>query len=186
MPNIRKPHASDDLLMKAVIICDDFAFAATANATLRRAGYRAGVSVRWTIKCWPANALNETTLAKQALEETLDAHLIVFPSRRAESLSSWVFSWLERWGARRHIHAAALGVISDSNAADLTKPVCPELSRFVQQHDLNLIIDGDRARDAVKLFVGFSCEREVPLPIARAGLVNFATPNSFRAYGINE
>ena len=186
MPNIRKPHASDDFLMKAVIICDDFAFAAKANATLRRVGYRAGVNVRWTIKCWPVNALNETTLAKQALDETLDAHLIVFPSQRAQSLPSWVFSWLERWAARRHVQAAALGVISDSNAADLTKPVCPELSRFVQQHDLNLIIDGDRAQDAVKLFIGFSCEREVPLPIARAGVVNFATPNSFRAYGINE
>jgi len=49
--------------MKAVIICDDFAFAATANATLRRVAYRAGVSVRGTIKCWPVNALNETTLS---------------------------------------------------------------------------------------------------------------------------
>jgi len=186
MPNIRKLHASDDLLMKAVIICDDFAFAATANATLRRVGYRAGVNVRWTIKCWPVNALDETTLAKHALDETLDAHLIVFASQRAQSLPSWFFSWLERWAARRHIHAAALGIISDSNAADLTKPVCPELSRFVQQHDLNLIIDGDRAQDAVKLFIGFSCEREVPLPIALAGIVNLATPNSFRAYGINE
>src|SRR6267378_1541538 len=109
MPNIRKPHASDDLLMKAVIICDDFAFAAKANATLRRVGYQAGVGVQWSVKCWPVNALNDTALA-----ETLDAHLIVFPSRCAQSIPSWVCNWLERWAEQRTIRSAAFRVINDS------------------------------------------------------------------------
>ena len=74
--------------MRAVIVCDDFAFAATAAATLARVGHQAGVNVQWTTKCWPMNALSDAMLAENALEETLDAHLIVFPARCAQSLPS--------------------------------------------------------------------------------------------------
>jgi len=183
--NPRIPCASNDLIMKAVIICDDFAFAAKANATLRRVGYKAGVDVQWSVKCWPVNALNDTALAEKALAETLDAHLIVFPSRCAQSIPSWVCNWLERWAEQRTIRSAAFGVISDGT--ELTKEVDPELSRFIRQRDLNFIIDEERAdQEPVKVRIDFSSERAVPLPIERSRSMDVAMRSSFRAYGINE
>ena len=102
---------------------------------------RSAIKLQWSVKCWPVNALNDTALAEQALAETLDAHLILFPARCAQSIPSWV--WLERWAERRRIQTAALGVINDST--EPTKEVDPELSRFIRQHDLNFIIDEERA-----------------------------------------
>jgi hypothetical protein len=171
--------------MRAVIICDDIAFAAKANATLRRVGYQAGVGVQWSVKCWPLNALNDTALAEQALAETLDAHLILFPARCAQSIPSWVCNWLERWAALRKIQTAALGVISDGS--ELTKEVDPELSRIIRQHDLSFIIDEERAdQEPMKVRIDFSSERTVPLPIEPSRSMDLAMRNSFRAYGINE
>ena len=183
--NPRIPCTSNDLIMKAVIICDDFAFAAKANATLRRVGYQAGIGVQWSVKCWPVNALNDTALAEKALAETLDAHLIVFPARCARSIPSRVCNWLERWAEQRSIQTAALGVINDST--EPTKEVDPELSRFIRQHDLNFIIDEAPAdQEPVKVRIDFSSERAVPLPIERSRSMDLAMRNSFRAYGINE
>jgi hypothetical protein len=171
MPTLRIPLR--DLVLKAVIICDDFAFAAKANATLRRVGYQSGLEAQWIIKCWPINALNDTLLAEQALAETLDAHLIVFPARCARSLQSRVLDWLEAWASRRQIPAVALGFINDAYATDATTTVCPQLSRFIHKHDLNFIIDEGRGVEkAVRIPIGFSSAR--------------AVRNSFRAYGINE
>ena len=159
--------------MNAVIICDDFAFAAKANATLRRVGHQAGVGVRWSVKCWPVNALNDTALAEQVLAETLDAHLIVFPARCAQSIPSWVCNWLERRAEQRRIQTAALGVINDST--EPTKEADPELSRFIRQHGLNFIIDEERAeQEPMKVRIDFSRERTVPLPIERSRSMDVA------------
>jgi hypothetical protein len=173
--------------MKAVILCDDFAFAAKANATLRRVGYQAGVEVQWIIKCWPVNALNDAVLAETALAEALDAHLILLPARRAQSLTAGLLDWFERWATLRRIPAAALGVLNEGNATDLIKSVCPELSRFIRRHHLNFILDGRGAtQDAVQLLIGFSRERTVSIPIERSFSVGLSLPSTFREYGINE
>lgn len=187
MPNLRIPHVLPDLILKAVIISDDFAFAAMANATLRRVGYQAGVNAQWIIKCWPVNALNDPALAEQALAETLDAHLIIFPASCAQSLPSRVLDWLEEWATHRKIPAAALGVINDADTTGPTDIVYPQLSRFIHEHDLNFIIDeGCAVKEALKVPIGFSSERPVSLPIQRSVYMDFPIPNSFRAYGINE
>lgn len=56
--------------MKAVIICDDSAFAASAASTLARVGCQAGINVKWTtifwptdrIRCWCSHARNLTDI----------------------------------------------------------------------------------------------------------------------------
>jgi CRISPR/Cas system CMR subunit Cmr4 (Cas7 group RAMP superfamily) len=171
--------------MRAVIISDDLVFAATAATSLARVGHQTGVNVQWSIKCWPVNVLNDTALAEKALVETLDAHLILFPARSAQSVPSWVCSWLERWAAQRRIQTAALGVINDST--EPTTEVDPELSRIIRQHDLSFIIDEERAdQEPMKVRIDFSSERTVPLPIEPSRSMDLAMRNSFRGYGINE
>jgi hypothetical protein len=174
-------------IMKAVIICDDFAFRAHAASALARVGNHAGINVRWTTKCWPINALNESALAEKVLVEALDAQLILFPESRAWPLSPTVFDWLNRWAARRTVQDAGLGVIKDGNEAQLTTSLVPELSSFVRQHGLSFIVDGGPpVRNPMRVFVRFQNEHQVALPVAQAYLVGIATGGSYRGFGIND
>src|SRR5262249_3372323 len=104
-----------DLAMKAVVICDDFAAVTDVAKTLARVGQQAGVNVQWATKSWAINALNDASLARKALLEAFDAHLILFPAQCAKSPPAWLFDWLSRWAALRVIDNAALGVIKIRN-----------------------------------------------------------------------
>jgi hypothetical protein len=173
--------------MKAVIICDDIAFAAKADATLRRTGHREDIHIQWVLKYWLANALRGTSLAEKALVEALDAHLIVLPSRDAEFVPSWLLDWLNRWAERRQIQDAAFGFLPDSNAAAPTQSVCPELSILIRKHGLNIIMDRAVAsRESTTLPFRFSDEGEISLPIRRESFANPIRHYSYRGMGINE
>jgi hypothetical protein len=74
--------------------------------------------------------------ADEALTEALDAHLIVFAGRSAQSLPFW----LERW--HRQIKDAALAVVSAGSSKALSSaPAKSDLSQFAKRHDLNVIFD---------------------------------------------
>jgi hypothetical protein len=182
-----KVRTSTAVGMKAVVISDDLAFAAKACAILRRVGRRADMNVQWAVRCWQADALNDSTLAEKALVDTLDAHLIVLPARCASSLPLPLLDWLERWTEQRKIPDAALAVISDVTTDSPVYSLCRRLSNLVREHSLNLIIDkGHVAKDEPKLFVRFSREREVLLPLQRTRLAALAVPDAYRGWGINE
>jgi hypothetical protein len=173
--------------MKAVIICDDLAFATNAASTLERVGRQAGVNVQWTTKYWPINVLNEATMATRALVEASDVHLILFPEHHARSLPSWVFDWLGRWAACRTVRDAALGVIKDGNAGEFATPAFSDLSGFVREHDLSFIVDeAPPVKNPVGIFVRFPSESEVALPVGQTCLAGLATRGSYRGFGINE
>jgi len=170
MPITSKPHAPEDLLMKAVVICDDFAFAAKAKATLQRIGHNAAVNVRWTTACWPMNALNDSRMAELILAEALDAHLIVFLAQRAQVLPAWIYNWLGQWARRRTIKDAALAVIS-----------------FVRKNGSNFIAHGGPATtNRAKTSAHFRVEPNVPALVAATNFAGLAPLNSFRAFGIND
>jgi hypothetical protein len=187
MSKMDKSWAAGSVAMKAVIVCEDFAFAARANATLRRANILTGSKVLWTLKCWPENAFSEVEFADRALVESLDAHLIVFPTRRAESLPPGLLDWLERWAAERQIHDAALGVIGDDQVGSFTRSVCPQLSDFINKHSLNFIMDnGSVSRNARKPVVPIPREPRLPLLAEQSACAELAARGSYRAWGINE
>src|SRR5258708_14984527 len=125
MSKSEKFAASGDLMMKAVIICDDLALFAKANATLQRLGCRPEVNVHWTIKSWPANAFDQAAAVERAIIEAADAHLIVIPAWLAHSLPFFLRDWLERWATLRLVRDAALAIIGDGIDADITKAVSP-------------------------------------------------------------
>jgi hypothetical protein len=162
MRKSEKRNARRDVVMNAVILCEDFAFAAKANAALRRVGCEDGVNVRWRIRCWPMNALLDAAIAKKSLAETLDAHVIVFPTRHAHCPPLWFLNWLERWATLRQVKEAALGVIKD-NDADLRGP-CAELSKLIQQHGLHYVgQESSVGYDARKILAHFVEEKTAPL-----------------------
>lgn len=187
MSKSEKHRPSKDLIMKAVLICDDFAFAARANTSLRRVGFRAGAKVRWTIQCWPVNALNQAAMAEKILDKSADTHLIVIHGRRAHPIPPWLHEWLERWAAVRQIPDAAVAVIDDGSHTDFTNTVSPGLALLARKHGLNLITDkGARANDAAQLFVRLLREAEPPVSLQRSYPANIVTGDSFRGLGINE
>ena len=186
MSKLDKLHPVPNSEMKAVIIYDDIVFAAQANTTLQHAGHRADVNVRWNIKPWRLNDLNDHAAGGKALMDAADAHLIVLAGRGAESLPSWLRDWLTRWADIRQIPDAALAVIGNTNAG-LSRPVSRELSRFVREHGLTFIIDdGPAAKDAVKLFIRHSREPKLPAAPENSGFDQQESSASNRHWGINE
>jgi hypothetical protein len=166
-PKAGNPKLRKDFSMSAVVICDDLAFAASAGATLGRVGGRGDVNVQWKTKFWSINALNEAELAKKALLDALDAHLILFPARCAQSLPDWVFDWLNQWATLRRLRDAAIGVMADECPAELVK-LKPLLS-FARMHDLAIVVDEQR--------------------LSRIEAVGFAEDISnpcYRCFGIND
>jgi hypothetical protein len=162
----RKSCSSASLSMSAVIICDDLVFRARAAATLERVGQRDELNVHWKTIFWPINALNEKELAKKALVDSLDAHLILFPARCAQSLPHWVFDWLDRWATMRTIRDAALGIMADENVPERTK-LTPLIS-FARTHDLTVIVDEQKRK------------------VSGIGFADIGPNPCYRSFGINE
>lgn len=180
----RKLRAKRDLAMKAVIICDDFSFAARANVKLRQVGCRPDVRVRWTVKSWPVVAFTNPVMADKFLGEAADAHLIVLSARRAEALPAWISRWLERWAALRQIPDAAVAVINDGIEGGFAKTLAPELNRILQEYGLHLVA-GENAP------VGAPAEPtagiiEAPRAFSQFRIAEAAPDDSFRGRGIND
>jgi len=148
-----KPYLSSYITLKAFIIYANFASAANANATLRRVGGRAGVRVRWIIKCWQVNVLREPGPFENALIDATGAHLILFAERHSQFIPSWICDWLKRWAVLRQIQDAALAMIGDGTS--LTLPVNSELILLAEQLGLNFIAgNGATVKNAIRVHSG--------------------------------
>src|SRR5271170_8072661 len=119
--------------MKALVIYDDFVCAEKANAALQHSAQNANVRVQWNIRPWRVDMLKFPPTAEEALTEALDAHLIVFAGRRAQSLPFWLQRWLEHWAKCRQIHDAALAVFGDAEADILPASASLELAEFAEK-----------------------------------------------------
>lgn len=96
MSKHHKLHTERNSIMKALVIYDDFASAAKANAMLHRATHQVDAIMHWNIRPWRVDLLKQPRRANEALMEAADAHLIVFAGHQAQSLPFWLQGWLER------------------------------------------------------------------------------------------
>jgi hypothetical protein len=150
MQNLGIPRRSSDPNMKAVIIYDDLSSATKANAILQRVGLRPDVRVRWTITAWRIDIIKEATVAKNALLDAQDAHLIVFARRSAQSIPSGLRRWLEQWAALRQIPNAAVAVVPVNSA----RSAPPKLHILGQQQGLAFLgNEGTGERNATNLVI---------------------------------
>lgn len=159
-------HVAAAFPMKAVILSDDPDFALYATACLARVGRQARVNVQWTTKVWPINALNDSALKQSALEEASDAHLILLPESRAQSLPSCVFDWLRHWAVIRTVRDAAIGIVKDKPNLRNSVPASSTLAKLAQEHDLTIILDEEAsAKNPVKLPIRIRSERMMALHV---------------------
>jgi hypothetical protein len=129
--------------MKALIIYDDFAKTVEANAALQQSAWYSDISVQWNITLWRVDMLKWPPAAETALTEAIDAHLIVFVGRCAQSPPLWLEHWLEHWAKCRQIENAALAVYCEGSSDALLLPVSLELSRFAMRHGLTVLFDDE-------------------------------------------
>jgi hypothetical protein len=173
--------------MKALIIYDNFAFAARANAMLHEAADRGDAAIRWNIRPWRVDSLNMVNQADEALRDAADTHLIVFAGHRAQSVPSWLLDWLERWVACRQIKDAAFAVIGGRNGEALSMPATPELSRFASQHGLSFITDGSFiASDEEGLQARAETKDEPSPSLVLSCFMDAPADYSYRGWGIND
>ena len=130
-----------DATMNAVIIYDEFDYAANAKAMLERAAHRTDETAHWGVRLWRVDVLKLPPVAEVALAEAVEAHLIMLAMRQVQSLLPWLMDWLERWATRRQIQEAALAVWGGGSADTRLARATPELSQFAGHHGLSLIFD---------------------------------------------
>lgn len=127
--------------MKALIIYQDFASAAKANTALQHSAQHSEVHVQWNIRPWRVDMLKFPPTADEALEDAMDAHLIVFAGCCTGSISHCLQDWLEKWADCRQIEAAALAIFGGENSDKLSAAAALHFSQFVKRHGLNVIFD---------------------------------------------
>ncbi len=145
--------------IKALLIYDDFASAVKANMALQRVSEQADLSVLWNIRPWCVDVLRLLPAADKALNEAIDAHLIVFAGNRAQSNPSWLQRWLEQWATCRSINDAALAVIADGGQQTLSSSVSSGITEFARRHKLEIIFND---RGALKNEAAVFIRRVIP------------------------
>lgn len=187
MSKLHQLHAPHNSCLKAIIIYDNFAFAAKANERLRGATIRADAVMRWEVKPWRLDVLELHQSEEEALMDAADAHLIVFAGHRAQALPAWLLNWLERWVACRQIADVAFAVIGGRNGDVLSMPSTPELARFVERHGLNFITDQEPvANNEEEFFEHDKPEDGGMPPLLQSRFVDVPKGISYRGWGIND
>lgn len=173
--------------MKALIIYDNFAFAAKANTILQRASDRLDSTIHWNVRPWRVDALNLARNADEALLDAADSHLIVFAGHRAQSTPSWLLDWLERWAACRQIQDAAFAVIGGRNGQMLSMSAMPELSRFAKRHGLSFITgEASFVSDEQEHQIQRKPGDELPPPAVQLRFTDSPAGPGYRGWGIND
>jgi hypothetical protein len=126
--------------LKALIIYDDVAWAANTNAMLHRAAHRADVATKWSISPWRSNMLKTPATACEALDDAVDADLIIFAVRCFPRLNGSLMDWLEQWFDLRLTHEPALAVFCGS-ALEAKATAFIEISNFARRKGLDFIIN---------------------------------------------
>lgn len=169
--------------MTALILHDDFALAAKAEAVLQRAIICADEAVRWTVNSVPISALGQLAAAERILLEASDAHLIVFAGKFAQLLPRCVGQWLEQWAQMRRVPDAGLAVMDNERQSSFGD-VAPELLRFTSKHQLTFIID-ESTVPAKRAKLSIRCMREegFPVAVAQKPVADFPMHHGYRCLG---
>ena len=175
------------MTLKAAVIYDDFDFAARAAALLERVEIRADEAMKWDVKPWRLDMLEQSSLANAALGETADADLIVIALRKTPSLPDELRGWLESWAMKRQtVDAAMMVLCPEENAA--STPLWRELKEFAERHGLPFL--GSRIlrddEDSMAFVHGLWQQNQPPQPVVPT-LESFAeSPHPSGHWGINE
>lgn len=124
--------------MNAVIIYDQFDVALKASTLLQDAAAEAGTSVGWHIQPWQMEQLLSKSSRKLALQDAVEAHLLLLAFRSPAALPSRLFvDWLEQWAASRTVEDAILSAFDTGDGASIEW----QLDQFRERHGLKKLCE---------------------------------------------
>lgn len=173
--------------MNAVIVYDENAIAAQANAMLDRAAHRADEALLWNVKPWRFDMLLWPATADEAFGDAQAAQLIVLAVRDPAVLSARLLDWLEQWALQRQVPDAALAVFDGRPGDSLAPPPTRALSQFAERHGLCFILDDVIPdEDGSAAFLEDLHQREVAQTPTLVQILEQASSDGYQHWGINE
>ena len=127
-----------NMILKAVILYDDFDSAAHAMALLERVAHRTDAGVKLDIKPWRCDVLRQPALAALTVAVAANADLIVFALNRIPSPTTELLDWLKNWAAHRRVKDAAVLALGTVKSHSQSK-FWDEIKAFTAAHDLTLL-----------------------------------------------
>jgi hypothetical protein len=179
MPKSHHLRGQTDIAIKVLIIYDDFDLAAKTSITLRRAAKNSNVSILWNIKVWRTDIIRLRPFNEVALQDGIEAQLIIFALNPAETLPIGLSEWLEMWAEQRQIPDVTLAAASQENNS--------ELSIFASRNGLNFItdvsLDQKNGMDLIAMFLPAS---KPAVSIFQPRFITEKLQAAYRGWGINE
>ena len=125
-------------VLRAVIIYDEFDSAAHATALLERAALRTGETIKWDIKPWKCDVLQQPTLAALTIAVAANADLIVLALHRTHFPPAELLDWLKNWARHRRIEDVAVLTLHADVGSHRSK-AWNEIKTFVEQQQLTFL-----------------------------------------------
>ncbi|HLX96455.1 MAG TPA: hypothetical protein VKU37_11990 [Verrucomicrobiae bacterium] len=126
------------MILKAVIIYDDFDSAAHATALLERVAHRTDVGVKLDIKPWRCDVMKQPALAALTVAVAANADLIVLALDRIPSPTTELLNWLKNWAEHRRVKDAAVLALTTVKSRSQST-FWNEIKTFTTEHDLTLL-----------------------------------------------
>ncbi len=126
------------VILKAVIIYDDFDSAAHATALLERVSRRVDEAMKWDIKPWRGDVLKQPTLAALTVAVAANADLIVLALNHTHPPPPELPDWLKNWAAHRRIKDAAVVALHTGTSRSQSKS-WNEIKTLVEAHNLTFL-----------------------------------------------
>jgi len=127
-----------NMILKAVIIYDDFDSAAHATALLERVARRTDTGVPLDIKPWRCDVLKQPALAALTVAVAANADLIVLALDRVPSQTTELLNWLKNWAKHRQVKDAAVLALGTVKSHSQSK-FWDKIEAFTAVHDLTLL-----------------------------------------------
>jgi hypothetical protein len=134
----RRKEVPAHAILRAVIIYDEFDSAAHATTLLERAALRTGEAIKWDIKPWQCDVLQQPTLAALTIAVAANADLIVLAVQRTHFPPAELLDWLKNWAQHRRIEDAAVLTLHADIGSHRSK-AWNEIKAFLEQHHLTFL-----------------------------------------------
>jgi hypothetical protein len=179
--------ASPGSNMKALIIYDDFASAARANAALQQSARNLDHSMEWEVIPWRSEVLKYPESAAEMLTDALDAHLIVITARSAQSTPLGLKCWLNHWAKCRRIKSAAVALVTEGSTFLLSALAGDEMPTLADQHGFSIFFDkSQNPEDKINIIALSSIEPRLLPPAPLKSFVALQIQQGHPRWGINE
>lgn len=125
-------------VLRAVIIYDEFDSAANATALLERVALRVGEAIKWDIKPWRCDVLQQPSLAALTIAVAANADLIVLALHRTHFPPAELLDWLKNWVQHRRIEDAAVLTLHAETGSHRSRS-WNEIKAFVESNHLTFL-----------------------------------------------